>query len=78
MTGLAFDGYNFLGVKSDETLYRISLNGTITEIGTGYTKLYDTTDGYFITVGGISSVSGASGSSTPASGSYGTLKVVIS
>lgn len=77
-SGLAYDGQVFMELQSDGTLYSVSLtDGSLVEIGTGYTRLYDTTDGYLIGIGSNTSVTGESGSSVPANGDYTTIKVSI-
>ena len=79
-TGLAFDGQDFMMMQADGTAWHIDLDGTKTQLnpGTGYTALYDTEDGYFITVNGVSSVTGDSGSTTKANGDYGLIQLKIS
>ena len=47
----------------------------MTAIDTGYTALYDTTDGYYMTVDGDTGVTGKSGSTTPAAGKYNNLTI---
>ncbi len=76
-TGIAFDGTGFMMIEADSTFSTISLDGTKTEIGNGYTKLYDTIDGYFTKVGNVSSVTGRSGSTSPAKGDYGLIQLEI-
>jgi hypothetical protein len=69
--GLAYDGQNFLELQDDGILYSVSLvDGSLHEIGTGYTNLYDTIDGYLVTVDGVTSVIGNSGTTAPANGNY--------
>jgi hypothetical protein len=78
-TGLAFDGQNYLELQSDGTLHTVSLDdGSLQDIGTGYTRLYDTVDGYLITVDNVTSVTGGSGSKAPANGDYTFVKLSIS
>lgn len=76
-TGLAYDGERFMILEGDGTLSDITLDGTKTEISPGYSRLYDTLDGYLVTVGGITSITGASGTSIPAGGQYGTIQLNI-
>ena len=76
-TSLAYDGTGFMMIEADGTFSSIDLDGTKTEICSGYTKLYDTIDGYFTTVGGISSFTGQSGTTTAANGDYGLIQLTI-
>lgn len=78
-TGLAFDGEDFMMMQADGTAWHIDLDGTKTQLnpGTGYTDLYDTEDGYFITVNGVSAVTGESGSTIKADGDYGLIQLKI-
>lgn len=65
-------------LQADGTLYTLSLSdGSLQEISTGYTRLYDTADGYLVTVGGITSVTGPTGTQAAANGNYVTLVVNI-
>lgn len=77
-TGLAYDGYNFMELQANGTLFSISLtDGSLTDLGSGYTRLYDTTDGYLISTGNNTSITGTSGTSKPANGNYTTIRVTI-
>ena len=76
-TGLAFDGQNFMMILADGTAWNIDIDGTKEQLnpGTGYTVLYDTTDGYFQTVNGVSSVTGETGTTTKNTGDYGLIQL---
>jgi hypothetical protein len=81
-TGLAYDGQNYLVLQQGGLVSRLNLNGTnstLTPLWTGFTALYDTTDssGYFVSVGGITAGTGATGSVTPANGNYGPIQLKI-
>ena len=77
--GLAYDdaAQQFMELEADGTLSTVMIDGAKLEIGTGYTVLYDTMDGYLITVGGVTSVTGASGTTAAANGAYGVIQLKI-
>jgi len=85
-TGLAYDSSNqiFMELQGDGTLSSVVLSNpstdpvaTSTEIATGYSSLYDTTDGYSATVNSVQFVTGLSGTTTPANGNYGMIVMII-
>jgi len=87
-TGLAYDEttQQFMELESDGTFSSVTLNidangnasAVKLEIGTGYTLLYDTTDGYLVTIAGVTSVTGTSGTMARANGAYGMIQLKIS
>jgi hypothetical protein len=87
-TGLAYDETTrqFMELEADGTFSVIALNtdtsgkttATKVNTGMGYTELYDTTDGFLMTIGGLTVVSGKSGTKTAANGEYGMIQLKIS
>lgn len=77
-TGLAYDGTDFMMLNSDQTLFAVGQDGTVTEIGSGYNELYDTVDGYFLAGSGGGAVTGESGSKKRNNGNYGIIKLTLS
>lgn len=76
VSGLAFDGQHFIALQSDSTLFTISTDdGSLQEIGTGVSTLYDTTNGYLITVNNITCAIG--GNKTPTNGKYNNIQLTI-
>lgn len=75
--GLAYDGTYFMMLDSDQTLYQIGQDGTVTSIETGYTELYDTIDGYYIGTINSFSVTGDSASTAKNTGNYGLILLKV-
>jgi hypothetical protein len=73
--GLAYDGTYFMMLDKDQSLYHIETN-SVTPMETGYSKLYDTVDGYFIGSPAGYTVTGESGSTTANTGNYGLIVLI--
>jgi hypothetical protein len=75
--GLAYDGTYFMMLDQMGTLYQIDTQGNVIPTESGYTKLYDTIDGYYLATAGFSTVTGQSGSTTRNLGNYGLIDLQV-
>jgi hypothetical protein len=76
--GLAYDGTYFMMLDQFGTLYQIDELGNVISTESGYTKLYDTIDGYLLATPESTSVTGSSGSTTKNTGNYGLVVLKVS
>lgn len=77
-TGIAYDQTEdrYLAIDSLGNKYLIDeLNNTASIIGHRYSKLYDTSDGYYGVNNGIEYVIGKSGDTRPINGDYGLFEI---